>query len=239
MEVDGIKHFGLSWEEEYCRYYDIGIIVYCNVNLRQEEATLINIKWVDESENIFTEDSSNYTTLSRYVNEKILLAVTGEYTYSKYPNYTYYKASAVINIKKEEGKIIIKDIEISTDECVKPDKTMTLHLHGYDIVPNELIKNEEDSSVLTYQFEAPKSVPITEYYYNEESNEFEKFNPATNTKEKTTLMVDLDPLTLELIQNMDPKGRKLLNMRLSNMVSEVIEEVNYLINPDDFEIEEE
>lgn len=237
MEVDGVKSFQLGWEEEYCKYYDIDIIVYCNLNLRKErkEANLIKIRWIDESEDPFTEEGR----LSLYKNGKILLAITDEYNYSKYPNYTYYSANMELSISREEDKLIIKKLIIDTNKCIKPENTMTLHLSGYNIIPDILVEDESQSSILNYQFMAPKSVPITEYYYNEEVNEFTKFDPRINTKEKTTLMVDIDPLTLELIQKMDPKGRKLLNMRLSNMVSEVIEEVNYLINSDDFEIEEE
>lgn len=242
MKVDGKSYNMLSWEEEYCRYYNIGIIVYCNVNLREEVGTLIKIRWIDETENVFGENL-NINMISRFIREKILLAVTEDYgsSHTKYPNYNYYAADLKANIKKQDTNIIIENITINTHNCVRPDNTMKLHLSGSNILPNEILKEKsiEGSSNIFYEFVAPLSVPITEYYYNEDNNEFIKFDHNTNTKERTTLMVDLDPLTLELIQKMDPKGRKLLNMRLSNVISEVIEEINYLINPDDYINEDE
>ena len=238
MEVDGKQYHLLGWEEEYCRYYDIDIVVYCNVSLRKDDATLIKIRWIDESEDVFAENEDNIKILSRYISGKVLLAVTDDYGFKKSPTYNYYTADIDLTIKRKEDeeKLIIEKLKISTNGCVRPDKTMKLHISGYNILPDELIEDESSSSTVSYQFEAPKSAPIKEYYYDEEVNEFIRFNHDTNTKEKTTLMVDIDPLTLELLQTMDPKGKKLLNIRLSNMVSEVIEEVNYLMNP---EIEDE
>lgn len=238
MEVDGKQYHLLGWEEEYCRYYDIDIVVYCNVSLRKDDATLIKIRWIDESKDVFAENEDNIKILSRYISGKVLLAVTDDYGFKKFPTYNYYTADIDLTIKRKEDeeKLIIEKLKISTNGCVRPDKTMKLHISGYNILPDELIEDESSSSTVSYQFEAPKSAPIKEYYYDEEVNEFIRFNHDTNTKEKTTLMVDIDPLTLELLQTMDPKGKKLLNIRLSNMVSEVIEEVNYLMNP---EIEDE
>ena len=238
MEVDGKQYHLLGWEEEYCRYYDIDIVVYCNVSLRKDDATLIKIRWIDESKDVFAENEDNIKILSRYISGKVLLAVTDDYGFKKSPTYNYYTADIDLTIKRKEDeeKLIIEKLKISTNGCVRPDKTMKLHISGYNILPDELIEDESSSSTVSYQFEAPKSAPIKEYYYDEEVNEFIRFNHDTNTKEKTTLMVDIDPLTLELLQTMDPKGKKLLNIRLSNMVSEVIEEVNYLMNP---EIEDE
>ena len=244
MKVDGENKPMLSWEEEYCRYFDIDIIAYCDVNLRYQNAILTKLRWINEDNNPLTGPGKE-TIVSRYWSGKVLLAITENYKFNEqHPNYLYYTAymEIVIDRDKNINKLIIDKITIDTFNCVHPEYTMKLHLSGYNILPDTLLEKdskEEISSELSYEFVEPNYVTPVVYRYDEDYNEFLRFDSKYNTKEFTGLIVDIDPLTLELLQKVNSKGKKLLNIRLSNMVSKIVEEINSLTYIEEDKEEEE
>lgn len=208
MVVNGKQQCGLYVPKDYAAYNGIKTIINCVLDIRNNKCTLFKINWMDTSfENM----------ISFNLFGKTLLSLDPECKFC-------YTADCKINVRrKEDNKFVIVNIEIKTDECVAPAYTKRIVISGKNIDIEKI--NSEEGVELDFNMLAPDYNPITAYYYDKMNNTFKEVTVEENIEAKNTLMIDIDDMTLDLIKNLDPKGRDILNRKLSTKINDTVLEV--------------